>query len=70
MSLRIAVQMDPLESINPAGDTTFMMIEEAQRRGSMASAIWPMTAASSPPASAPQKSSPARPLTPPSKPQN
>ncbi|MEQ1610167.1 MAG: glutathione synthase [Hyphomonadaceae bacterium] len=33
MSLRIAVQMDPLESINPAGDTTFMMIEEAQRRG-------------------------------------
>lgn len=33
MSLRIAVQMDPLESINPAGDTSFMMIEEAQRRG-------------------------------------
>jgi glutathione synthase len=33
MSLRIAVQMDPLESVNPAGDTTFMMIEEAQRRG-------------------------------------
>ena len=33
MSLRIAVQMDPLESINPAGDTTFMMIEEAQARG-------------------------------------
>jgi glutathione synthase len=37
MSLRIAVQMDPLESINPAGDTTFMMIEEAQRRGHMVS---------------------------------
>lgn len=33
MSLRIAVQMDPLESVNPAGDTTFMMIEEAQARG-------------------------------------
>lgn len=33
MTLRIAVQMDPLESINPAGDSTFMMIEEAQRRG-------------------------------------
>jgi glutathione synthase len=33
MSLRIAVQMDPLESINPAGDTSFMMMEEAQRRG-------------------------------------
>lgn len=33
MSLRIAVQMDPLEAVNPAGDTSFMMIEEAQRRG-------------------------------------
>jgi glutathione synthase len=33
MSLRIAVQMDPLETVNPAGDTTFMMIEEAQKRG-------------------------------------
>ena len=33
MSLRIAVQMDPLESVKPAGDTTFMMIEEAQARG-------------------------------------
>ncbi len=33
MSLRIAVQMDPLETVNPAGDTTFMMIEEAQQRG-------------------------------------
>ena len=33
MSLRIAVQMDPLESVNPAGDSSFMMIEEAQRRG-------------------------------------
>ena len=33
MSLRVAVQMDPLEAVNPAGDTTFMMIEEAQARG-------------------------------------
>jgi len=33
MSLRIAVQMDPLEGVNPAGDSTFMMIEEAQGRG-------------------------------------
>lgn len=33
MSLRIAVQMDPLETVNPAGDSSFMMIEEAQRRG-------------------------------------
>jgi glutathione synthase len=33
MTLRIAVQMDPLESVKPAGDTTFMMIEEAQARG-------------------------------------
>ena len=33
MSLRIAVQMDPLESVKPAGDTTFMMIQEAEARG-------------------------------------
>lgn len=33
MSLRVAVQMDPLETVNPAGDTSFMMIEEAQKRG-------------------------------------
>ncbi len=31
--MRIAVQMDPLEDVNPAGDTTFSMIEEAQSRG-------------------------------------
>jgi glutathione synthase len=37
MSLRIAVQMDPLEGVNPAGDSSFMMIEEAQRRGH---AVW------------------------------
>jgi glutathione synthase len=33
MALKIAVQMDPLENVNPAGDSTFMMIEEAQARG-------------------------------------
>ncbi len=33
MSLRIAVQMDPLETVKPAGDTSFMMIEQAQARG-------------------------------------
>lgn len=33
MSLRVAVQMDPLEAVNPAGDTSYMMIEEAQSRG-------------------------------------
>ena len=33
MSLRVAVQMDPLEHVNPAGDSSFMMIEEAQARG-------------------------------------
>ena len=33
MSLRIAVQMDPLESVKTAGDTSLMMIEEAQARG-------------------------------------
>ncbi|MFC7292388.1 glutathione synthase [Hirschia litorea] len=31
--MKIAVQMDPLENVNPAGDTTFAMIEEAQARG-------------------------------------
>jgi glutathione synthase len=33
MTLRVAVQMDPLEGIRPDSDTTFMMIEEAQARG-------------------------------------
>jgi glutathione synthase len=32
---RVAVQMDPIESVNIDGDTTFAMIEEAQRRGSI-----------------------------------
>ena len=33
MALRIAVQMDPLESVNINADSTFAMMLEAQRRG-------------------------------------
>lgn len=33
MSLRVAVQMDPLESIGIAGDSTFALMLEAQERG-------------------------------------
>ncbi|MEO6014610.1 MAG: glutathione synthase [Devosia sp.] len=33
MMLKIAVQMDPIASINPAGDSTFAMMLEAQERG-------------------------------------
>src|SRR3954465_3250608 len=33
MSLRVAVQMDPLEGINIAGDSTFAIMLAAQRRG-------------------------------------
>jgi glutathione synthase len=33
MSLKIAVQMDPIASINPMGDSTFAMMLEAQARG-------------------------------------
>jgi len=33
MSLKIAIQMDPVERINPAGDSTFMLALEAQARG-------------------------------------
>jgi glutathione synthase len=32
-SLRIAIQMDPIEAVNIDGDTTFAMAEEAQARG-------------------------------------
>jgi glutathione synthase len=32
-SLRIAIQMDPIEAVNIDGDTTFAMAEEAQERG-------------------------------------
>ena len=33
MSLRVAVQMDPIESVNIESDTTFLMALEAQARG-------------------------------------
>ncbi|MFO1132102.1 MAG: glutathione synthase [Hyphomicrobiales bacterium] len=33
MGLKVAVQMDPIQSINIAGDSTFAMMLEAQRRG-------------------------------------
>jgi glutathione synthase len=33
MSLKVAVQMDPIEGINIKGDTTFLMMEMAQARG-------------------------------------
>jgi glutathione synthase len=33
MSLRVAVQMDPLESINIGGDSSFALMEAAQARG-------------------------------------
>jgi len=37
MALRVAVQMDPLESINMDGDSTFALMLEAQARGH---ALW------------------------------
>src|SRR5215207_10376832 len=33
MSLRVAVQMDPLEQINISGDSTFSLMLKAQERG-------------------------------------
>jgi len=33
MSLKVAVQMDPIEGINIEGDTTFLMMETGQARG-------------------------------------
>ena len=33
MSLTIAVQMDPIETIDISGDSTFALMLEAQRRG-------------------------------------
>src|SRR6478735_8155938 len=33
MSLTVAVQMDPIERINTAGDSTFALMLEAQARG-------------------------------------
>ena len=33
MSLTVAVQMDPIETISIAGDSTFALMIEAQKRG-------------------------------------
>ena len=33
MTLRVAVQMDPIEAVNIAGDSTFALMLEAQKRG-------------------------------------
>jgi len=33
MSLKVAVQMDPIEGVNIEGDTSFLMMESAQARG-------------------------------------
>ena len=33
MSLKVAVQMDPIERINIKGDSTFALLLEAQKRG-------------------------------------
>ena len=56
MTLKVAVQMDPIESINIKGDCTFAMMLEAQARGHSAVLLprprrwrWAV-AASSPPA--------------------
>ncbi|MFK7791387.1 MAG: glutathione synthase [Devosiaceae bacterium] len=45
MSLRVAVQMDPIQSINIAGDSTFGMMLEAQARGHTLSVYTPDTIA-------------------------
>ncbi|MGZ3264467.1 MAG: glutathione synthase, partial [Croceibacterium sp.] len=37
MSLRVAVQMDPIESVNIAGDSSFALMLSAQARGH---ALW------------------------------
>ena len=41
MSLRVAVQMDPIESINIGGDSTFAIMLSAQARGHR---LWHYTA--------------------------
>ncbi len=45
MTLRVAVQMDPIEAINIAGDSTFAMMLEAQARGFELSVYTPHTMA-------------------------
>ena len=39
MALRVAVQMDPLESVNIDADSTFALMLEAGRRGHSLSLI-------------------------------
>jgi len=43
MPLRVAVQMDPIASINPRGDSTFALMLEAQERGHQLSYYTPDT---------------------------
>lgn len=45
MSLSVAVQMDPIESINPKGDSSFALMLEAQARGHDISYYTPQTMA-------------------------
>ena len=45
MTLKVAVQMDPIASINPRGDSTFALMLEAQRRGHAISYYTPDTLA-------------------------
>jgi glutathione synthase len=46
MTLNVAVQMDPIQSINIAGDSTFAMMLEAQARGFSLSVYTPQSMAS------------------------
>ena len=39
MTLRVAVQMDPIETLNIAGDSTFALMLEAERRGHVANLL-------------------------------
>ena len=45
MKLRVAVQMDPIASINPLGDSTFALMLEAQARGHAVAYYTPNTLA-------------------------
>ena len=50
MRLSVAVQMDPIQSINIKGDSTFAMMLEAQARGH--SSVIALAVASAPPSAA------------------
>src|SRR5690606_5413104 len=45
MSLSVAVQMDPIDAINPLGDSSFALMLEAQARGHKLSYYTPSTLA-------------------------